>query len=113
MMKERDVLKSVEGLTVTRLQVCIEEEWVRPAEPLDGSEGERVFDELDIARLRLISELVDDLAVNNDAVPIILSLIDQAHALDRRLRALQEAVSGLDDAVTAEIAARLKAAGVD
>ena len=85
MMKEKDVLAQIEGLTVTRLRICIEEAWVRPAR---GAAG-HVFDNLDVARLRLISELTTDMEVNDDAVPIILSLIDQIHSFRRRLRALE------------------------
>lgn len=109
MMKEQDVLRVVEGLTITRLRICVEEEWIRPSQSLGAGDGDRVFDELDVARLRLISELLDDLAVNHDAVPIILSLIDQTHGLNRRIRAFQDVVSDLDEAVATKIALHLKA----
>jgi chaperone modulatory protein CbpM len=104
MMKEKDVLAQIEGLTVTRLRICIEEAWVRPARDT----ASHVFDDLDVARLRLISELTEDMAVNDDAVPIILSLIDQIHSFRRQLRALEQAVSAQGDAVRADVAALLR-----
>ena len=104
MMKEKDVLARIEGLTVTRLRICIEEAWVRPARDTAG----HVFDDLDLARLRLICELTTDMAVNDDAVPIILSLIDQVHGFRRQLRVLEQAISAQDDAVKADVAALLQ-----
>lgn len=104
MMKEKDVLARIEGLTVTRLRICIEEAWVRPASDTAG----HVFDDLDVSRLRLICELTTDMAVNDDAVPIILSLIDQIHGFRRQLRVLEQAIAAQDDAVKADVAALLQ-----
>lgn len=105
MMLEPYVLAQIEGLTLTRLRVCIEQEWVRPAR---GDHG-HAFDALDVARLRLIAELTEDLQVTDDAVPIILSLVDQVNTLKRRLRLLDAAVAGQDDAVRTAIAERVRA----
>ncbi|MEQ8398674.1 chaperone modulator CbpM [Thalassobaculum sp.] len=105
MMLETDVLAQIRGLTRTRLRICIEQEWVRPAR---GDRG-HAFDDLDVARLRLIAELTEDLQVNDDAVPIILSLVDQVHGLKRRLRLLDEAIAQQDDAVRGRIAEHVQA----
>jgi len=66
------------------LQRWIAEGYVRP----DAAAGEPVFQEIDIERVRLILELRDDLAVNEEALPLVLSLLDQVYALRRRLRDL-------------------------
>jgi len=66
------------------LRRWIDEGYVRPP----ATEGEPVFEEIDIERVRLILELRDDLAVNEDALPVVLSLLDQVYALRRRLREL-------------------------
>ena len=51
-------------------------EWVVPAERyLDCQE--QLLDEEDLARTKLIRELQETLGVNDEAVPIILNLIDQ------------------------------------
>jgi chaperone modulatory protein CbpM len=104
MIKESEVLLQVEGLTVTRLHVCVEQSWVKPAQGDSGF----LFDRLDVARLRLICELSEDLAVNDDALPLVLSLIDQKHSLERRLRFLAQAISEQDEAVRERLAARLQ-----
>ncbi|MDR3606365.1 MAG: chaperone modulator CbpM [Oligoflexia bacterium] len=51
--------------------------WIVPVDP-----EHQVLDEEDIARARLIWELQADFGVNDEAVPIILHLIDQ---LNRRV----------------------------
>ena len=53
------------------------------------------FDEIDVARLRLIAELRRDLAVNDEAVPLILHLIDELHLLRNCLAALGSALDEL------------------
>jgi chaperone modulatory protein CbpM len=55
--------------------------WVRP----DGRIGAWSFQEIDVARIRLIRELRDELAVNEDALPVVLSLLDQLHDTRRRM----------------------------
>jgi chaperone modulatory protein CbpM len=47
-----------------------------------------VFQDIDVERVRLILELRDDMQVNEEALPVVLSLLDQLYALRRRLRDL-------------------------
>jgi chaperone modulatory protein CbpM len=103
-----DVLVSqTAGLNRAELERWIFNDWVRP-----GSIGETLsFDEIDIARVILIQELRDDLEVNDAALPIVLSLIDQLYDLRRHMRLLgevmQEAVpTKLRTRVLRELAAR-------
>src|SRR4051794_30371824 len=58
----------------------IEREWLK----LANSESLE-FDEEDFARARLIQELIKDLGVNDESVPIILHLLDQLHFLHLHL----------------------------
>jgi hypothetical protein len=55
---------------------CIHEHWIVPAAP-----EEPALDEEDLARARLIHELMDDLGANAESVPIILHLLDQLYLL--------------------------------
>lgn len=64
------------------LQRWIEEGYVRP----DATAGELKFEDIDAERVRLILELRDLLEVNEAALPVVLSLLDQVYALRRRLR---------------------------
>lgn len=69
-------------LRVEDLQLWISEGHVRP----ERAEGELVFTEIDVERVRLILELRDEMAVNEEAMPVVLSLLDQLYELRRRLR---------------------------
>jgi len=63
----------------------IEHRWIEPSQGAGGS-----LDDEDLARARLIMELRRDFGVNDEAIPIILHLVDELHALRRwaRRRAL-------------------------
>ena len=53
-----------------------------------------VFHEIDAERVRLILDLRETMAVNEDALPVVLHLLDQVYALRRRLREIGEASEG-------------------
>lgn len=56
-------------------------EWIVPADP-----ERHCFDEEDVARIRLIKVLSEELEVGETAIPIILNLIDQLHVLRKIIR---------------------------
>jgi chaperone modulatory protein CbpM len=68
------------------LEIWIEEEWVLPQGQPDALE----FSEADLARARLIRNLINDLGVNSEGVGVALHLIDQVHDLRRALAELAE-----------------------
>lgn len=72
------------ALRVDDLQRWIGEGHVRA----ERHEGGLVFEEIDAERVRLILELRDVMQVNEEALPVVLSLLDQLYALRRRLREL-------------------------
>lgn len=57
------------------------EEWVTPK-----VEKELTLDEEDVARIMLINELKKDFGVNDEAIPIILHLIDELNHLHINLK---------------------------
>lgn len=66
----------------------VERGWVQPER-----DGERlVFQEIDVARVRLIRDLRHELALGEDAVPVVLSLMDQVYDLRSQLRAVLNAI---------------------
>jgi chaperone modulatory protein CbpM len=73
-------------LDVQALDAWIEAGWLRP----HGSQSSREFSDIDVARARLIGDLRGDLGVNDEAVPVVLDLIDQIHGLRRLVRELVE-----------------------
>ena len=93
------------GVTETDLNLWIEQRWVLPDKREDGF----VFDDVDIARARLIRELRVDLMVNEEAIPVVLSLLDQVHALRRTIARVNSAIDMASPAAKAEIANLLKA----
>lgn len=58
----------------------IQEEWIIPKDT--NAPG---LDEEDVARIRLIWELHSDFGVNDEAMPIILHLIDQLNRIHLEL----------------------------
>jgi chaperone modulatory protein CbpM len=59
------------------LKVWIEEEWLLPS----GAADAPVFTDADLARARLIHDLMDDIGVNAAGVGVALKLLDQIHGL--------------------------------
>ena len=85
---ERTVVSRIERLTLRELRLWVRLGWVRPAQ---GDKGP-VFDELDVARLRLLCDLRKDMALPTDVMPTVLTLIDHLHRTRRELRRVTEAV---------------------
>ena len=87
-LDERTVVARVERLTLRELRLWVREGWVRPAQ------GERgpVFDELDIARIRLLCDLRTDMALPAETMPVVLTLIDRLNETRRALRSLADAL---------------------
>lgn len=87
-LDERNVVARIERLSLRELRLWVREGWVRPAQ---GARGP-VFDEIDIARLRLLCDLRKEMALPTDALPTVLTLIDELHRTRRDLRRLTEAL---------------------
>jgi chaperone modulatory protein CbpM len=64
------------------------------------------FRDVDVARVRLIVDIRDDLGLPQDSIPVVLSLIDQVHGLRHELRRLAAAVA----AQPAEVRTRIRRA---
>lgn len=82
------VVIRISGLQRADLDRWIVHQLVLP----DLASGRYFFREIDVARVRLILELRDDLMVNEDALPIVLSLLDQLYDVRRRMRELGNAL---------------------
>ncbi|MDB5411622.1 MAG: hypothetical protein JWL84_6534 [Rhodospirillales bacterium] len=104
MIAREGVLQQVAGLAADELELWIASGWVMP----DGAPEAWSFREIDIARIRLIVELRRDLEIDADAVPVILSLLDQLHTARRDLVDLCGAVASQPAPIRAAIAAAIK-----
>jgi chaperone modulatory protein CbpM len=78
------LITEVAGLRRPDVQRWIDNDWVKPA----GVEGAYLFLDIDVARIRLIRDLRDELDVDEAALPVVLLLLDQLHDLRRRFREL-------------------------
>ncbi len=95
------------GIAEAEITRWVELTWLRP----DGSPGGWTFQEVDVARVRLIAEL-RGLQMDDEAMPIVLSLLDQLYATRRRMRLLQQAVNETaPDVVRDRLLTLLKSAG--
>lgn len=68
-------------LTPEFIQVCIRNRWIIPENPEEGT-----LDQEDRARLLLIRDLQIVMGVNDEAIPIILHLLDQLYWLKNQMR---------------------------
>jgi chaperone modulatory protein CbpM len=80
------IISKLDFLTHTQLDeetldIWIAEEWLIPSQDLSREE----FTEADVARAKLISDLIHDLGVNQQGVGIILDLLDQVHSLRKAM----------------------------
>lgn len=96
------------GLTISHAQLTYfaEQQWVRARQ----EEGAWYFDEQDAARARLICEMRDDMAINDEAMPLVLRLLDQVYALRGVIGEVQQVLGQLPVDERAEIEEKLRAA---
>jgi chaperone modulatory protein CbpM len=86
------------------LTAWVERGWVRPA----ASDSDWVFEEIDVARVRLIHDLRHAMAVQDEVIPLVLSLLDQIYALRGQMRSVARAVESQPDTVREAILAALR-----
>jgi chaperone modulatory protein CbpM len=103
-MRETDVLKLISGVRRVELRRWVELGWVLP----ESRHGELWFREIDVARLRLVREIRQDMAIAEDGVPTVLSLMDQVYGLRKELRRLAEAVDAQPGQVKKAIAEHMR-----
>lgn len=86
---EEETIAAVRRLTRTRLTSFVTAEAVRP------SVGERgpCYTRVDIARLELLCDLTDGFELEDDALGLVVNLVDQLHAARAELQALMTAIA--------------------
>lgn len=99
----------VPGLPRQDIERWVANRWIRPER--DG--GQFVFHEIDVARVTLIRALRDEMEVNEDALPVVLSLLDQLYDLRRRMTALGDVLAQAPDELRHSIAAHLAGSNED
>lgn len=82
-----EILSRTAHVAVAEIESWVGSAWLRPA----GEPGRWLFAEVDVARVRLIAEL-RTLRIDEEAMPVVLSLLDQLYATRRDLRTVLDAV---------------------
>lgn len=85
-----ELLGRFRGLERAELTRWVENRWVVP----DETGGRWLFHEVDIARVELIFDIRREFAVDDEAMPLVLGLLDQVYSLRRQLRRLCDALEG-------------------
>jgi chaperone modulatory protein CbpM len=78
--------------------------WVQPE---GATDAEWVFSDIDVARVRLIFELRIRMEVDEDALPLVLSLLDQIYGLRGTVQAMVRALDSQSPEVRAAVLAAL------
>ena len=99
MMRMTAVVALFPDLRESEVLTWVERGWVQAAP--SGEEWE--FQEIDVSRVRLIRDLRRELEVQEETIPLVLSLLDQVYALRGQMRAVARAVEAQDEAVRAAI----------
>ncbi|HEV2673097.1 MAG TPA: hypothetical protein VGV37_01065 [Aliidongia sp.] len=103
MMKLEAIVTRFPDLEIVELTAWIEQGWIRLESDTPAA---WVFDGIDVARIELIYDLRRRLGVQEDTVPMVLSLLDQVY----ELRATLKAVTGALEHQPAEVRAAVVAA---
>lgn len=103
MIAEHELLAAVDRLEAEALRRWVGLGWITPAARDDGL----VFEDVDVARVRLICDLVYDIEIEEESLPVILSLLDQLHDTRRLMRTVLGAVEKLPADARLQIAAHL------
>ena len=77
------------------LTAWIDRGWVHPEQAATGP----VFAAIDIARVRLIHDLRTMMLIEDETIPVVLSLLDQVHDTRARLRSVLRAVEAQPEPV--------------
>lgn len=100
---EDDVIATVSRLTRVELVSFIKAEFVRPER-----QGDRyIFRRVDIARLELLCDLTHDLEMDETALGVVVTLLDQLHAARHERAVMARAITTLPDDLQARILAAL------
>jgi len=105
----REVILELEGVSESDIRVWIEYGWIRPAR---GAE-DYTFTEVDIARVSLIADLRQRMGINDEAVPVVLDLMDQVYGLRRELRRVLDVIDQQPEPERARILETLQSGAPD
>ena len=104
---EDETVAAVARLTQARLKSFVELEIVQPLH----TRGRVVYRQVDLVRLELLCELSEDFELGDDALGVVISLIDQLHGVRAELRTVLSALAAEPEEVRTRISAVLRETG--
>lgn len=105
MIRVDEIVEQIDALQRSDLDAWIRDALISPQD----EDGTPVFSEMECARIRLICTLHYELEIGAEALPVLLSLVDQLYQTRRRLLKLTAAVAAQDKAVQTAILAAIDA----
>ena len=99
MIALEDLLNRRKELDRRELTRWVENRWVLP----ERRNETLIFHEVDVARIELILEIRHEFAIDEEAVPLVLGLLDQVYDLRRHLRRMCDALAAQPPEVQAVI----------
>lgn len=97
------VIEIITSLTAERLNHF---EHLRIVTPVNTPDGPR-YHMLDVRRITLLCELTDNFEVNEDALVIIMSLLDQLHGAHSKLDQVVQAIGAEPSEIKVRLSRRL------
>src|SRR6202045_4511770 len=94
-----ELLRQMKGLDRGDLIRWVENRWVLP----ERRDETWIFHEVDVARIELILEIRHEFAIDEEALPLVLGLLDQVYDLRRQLRRMCDALAAQPPEVQAII----------
>ncbi|QCO03346.1 chaperone modulator CbpM [Azospirillum argentinense] len=107
MMTLNELRRSFVDLDAAELDRWIDNRWIRP----EGRPGAYVFHEIDVARAHLVAEL-RELAIDDEALPLVLSLLDQLYSVRRQMKLLHKAINAQPEEVRRAFLVSVRASAV-
>jgi chaperone modulatory protein CbpM len=99
-----ELLRQNGRLTTVRVERWVARGLLRPRGPAEAW----TFEQIDVARAGLLSELVEDVGFDDDTVETVIALVDQVHTLRGQLDLLARAIAEQPPAARESIAAALQ-----
>lgn len=103
---EQETITTVTRLTRARLTTYVQHEFLHPTR----SDAGPVYSAADLARIELICDLTEQFDLKEDALGVVLSLIDQLHGVRGELHRLMGAIEAQPDDLRQQILSALKEA---
>ena len=102
-----ELLRLHDRLTTMHVERWVARGLLRPVEQGDAW----TFEQVDVARVRLLAELADEIGFDDEAVETIIGLVDQVHTLRGQLELLARAIAEQPAETRAAIAGALRRLG--